>query len=208
MSLANARSFAVLLSRRFRARDGGSGVTGLPERRERRRQQPAVSERARDVFLEGLRGGFSVTHAAKAAGVYRRRFYELRAADEVFADSWADAFESGTDLLRDELRRRAVDGWEEPVVSAGKILGTVQKFSDRLLELELKRRDLGYRERSGVTVAVGVGQPPDLQHGVPLSDVAKVLLDAGVDLQALAAGPEIVDGDLLDERDEPTAGDG
>ena len=31
--------------------------------------------------------------------------------NEEFAGEWADAKESGTDLLRDELRRRALEGW-------------------------------------------------------------------------------------------------
>jgi hypothetical protein len=34
--------------------------------------------------------------------------YELREQDETFAAAWADAWEQGTDVLEDELRRRAL----------------------------------------------------------------------------------------------------
>jgi hypothetical protein len=172
-----------------------------------------VSKRARAVFLERLAAGFSVTHAADGAGVYRRRFYELREVDEEFARAWADAYESGTDALRDEARRRAVEGVSEPLVSAGKIVGHKVVYSDRLLELELKRRDPAYRERAGgVNVAVGVGDfRPKPQQGVSLAGVAKVLLDAGVDLAGLAAAHELEApadaAEVVAVEDEPAEGD-
>ena len=107
------------------------------------------------MFLEALSSGFSVTHAANAAGVLRQRVYELRDADERFAAEWAAAFEAGTDVLRDEVRRRAVDGVEEPVFQRGELVGHVRKFSDVLLIFELKRRDPSYRD----TVTVDGGKP-------------------------------------------------
>jgi hypothetical protein len=47
--------------------------------------------------------------------VARQRLYERRDADERFAAEWRVAEQQGTDALEDEARRRAVDGWEEPV---------------------------------------------------------------------------------------------
>jgi hypothetical protein len=53
--------------------------------------------------------------------------------DPDFAARWADALEEACDALEAEARRRAVEGVEEPVVSAGKLVCTVRRYSDTLL---------------------------------------------------------------------------
>lgn len=178
-------------------------MTRLPEPSERRRRSPAVPKRARETFLEHLAAGFSITHAADHAGVYRRRLYELRDADEAFRQAWADAFEAGTDVLRDELRRRAVDGFDEPLVSAGKIVGVKRVYSDRLLELELKRRDPSYRDRGDVRVSVGGidGGPVRLQTGVSLGEVAAFMREHVPGFQAQLDEGEPA-GEIVAETDE------
>lgn len=114
--------------------------------------------RAREVFIEALAGGASITKAAAAASVGRRTVYEWREADTDFAALWEEALESGIDLLEDEARRRAVEGVEKPVVAMGKIArnddGTVLKireYSDTLLALMLKaKKPKEYRDRLDV----------------------------------------------------------
>lgn len=129
--------------------------------------------RARELFLEALAGGASITRSCEAAAIGRTTAYEWRAADEAFAKLWDDALEAGIDLLEDEARRRAVDGVERPVVAMGKIArnddGTVLKireYSDTLLALMLKaKRPKQYRERLDVnanhTGAVALVVAPD-----------------------------------------------
>jgi hypothetical protein len=91
--------------------------------------------------LEALAAGWSVTHAAQRAGVARQRLYERRRADERFAAAWEEALEQGTDALEDEARRRAVDGWDEPVFQRGELVGHVRRYDSRLLEMLLRARD-------------------------------------------------------------------
>lgn len=98
-------------------------------------------KREREPFLEALAVGYSVTHAAQIVGVSKARFYELRAQDDDFAAEWERAYESGTDVLVDEVRRRALEGWEEPVYQGGKLVGPVRKYSDNLLMFLVKQRD-------------------------------------------------------------------
>lgn len=129
-------------------------MTDRPLPAQRRRQTPAVTKRARACYLELLAAGWSKTHAAREAGTDRRRVWELARDDEAFAEAQDDAFERGTDVFRDELRRRAVEGVEKPVTVAGE-REVIREYSDRLLELELKRRDPSYRD-SG---QVGSAQP-------------------------------------------------
>jgi hypothetical protein len=57
------------------------------------------------------------------------------------------------------LQKRAVDGWLEPVWWKGKKVGTVRRFSDRLLEKALAASDpdtYGDRQQSQVSLDVAV----------------------------------------------------
>ncbi len=105
----------------------------------------------RSAFLEGLAGGASVTAACLLAGIGRRSAYDWRDSDEAFAAEWDDAVEAGTDLMEDEMRRRAVDGVDEPRFHDGEVCGHVRRYSDTLLIFMLKaRRPDKYKERGEV----------------------------------------------------------
>jgi hypothetical protein len=91
---------------------------------------------------------YSVKQAAGVAGASLRTLYRRRESDPEFAQQWRQAFDQGTDVLRDELPRRALEGVEEPVFQKGELVGHVRRFSDVLLIFELKR-PLIPRQRAG-----------------------------------------------------------
>jgi hypothetical protein len=99
-------------------------------------------------FLQVLRDtGGNVSRACMAIGQNRRRVYEWREKDPVFAQAWDEAVDSGTDELEEEARRRAFSGVDEPVFYQGEQCGEVRKYSDTLLIFLLKgRRPDKYRE--------------------------------------------------------------
>jgi hypothetical protein len=100
-----------------------------------------------DIFLETLATGYSVTAAATAAGVNRYTVYQWRSIDPAFAAQWESALEQGTDVLEDELRRRAYIGVEEPIFWKGNKIATAPKYSDTMLMFFLRgRRPEKYRE--------------------------------------------------------------
>jgi transposase InsO family protein len=101
----------------------------------------------RERFLKVLADTGNVTAAVAAAGTSRTRVYELRKTDPAFAASWEEAEEIVADALEAEVRRRAVEGVEEPLVSAGRIVRDdngqpigVRRYSDKLLLELLKKR--------------------------------------------------------------------
>ena len=101
-----------------------------------------------DRFLAALSSCGNITHACTLAGVGRTTFYERRDSDERFKAAVKDAFIEATDSLELEARRRAMDGWDEPVHYKGEATGTVRKFSDTLLIFLLKaHRPKRFRER-------------------------------------------------------------
>jgi hypothetical protein len=119
---------------------------------------PKKRPRWAKAFLSILAESGNVRLACQAAGIVRSTAYDLRNSDETFAADWERAQEEAADLLEEEARRRAHEGWEEPVFGSmgqgqgsGQV-GTVRKYSDTLLIFLLKgARPEKYRDRHEVT---------------------------------------------------------
>lgn len=102
-------------------------------------------------FLACLAQYGNVSRAAQEAGVDRCRMYVLRGQDAKLAEAWDEALSLGVEALEDEAKRRAYEGWDEPVWHQGKQCGTVQKFSDTLLIFLLKgHKPEKYRENQRI----------------------------------------------------------
>ena len=123
----------------------------------RGRDTRVTGQRAR--FLESLASTGNVSASAAAVGLSRNTIYILRREDEEFADAFADAIEQATDALEAEARRRALDGVEEPVVSAGRLVVDpqtdkplmVRRYSDTLMVTLLKaHRPDKFKDRAAV----------------------------------------------------------
>ena len=136
-----------------------------------------------EVFLEALRHVPVIAHACRAAGVSRTVAWQRRQADQDFAAAFEEAMEAGIDRAEQEAFRRAVVGYEEPVIDKGRLCYvyerivdeagdesfrpvldeqgqpvplTTRKHSDALLSLFLKgRRKKVYSDRTEVTGADG-----------------------------------------------------
>lgn len=91
-------------------------------------------------WLEAFRVEGTVKAACEAAGVGRTTVYEERQANEEFALAWHDIEEETTEMMEREAIRRAAEGVVEPVVSAGKHVTDVRRYSDQLLQFMLRAR--------------------------------------------------------------------
>lgn len=91
---------------------------------------------------------FGVT--CEGARMARKRVPEFDAAVK-------QAYCEFKDKLEREALRRSVEGWEEPVFYRGEQVGVVHKWSDRLMELMLKRHIAEYRDRHQVDMNVTGG---------------------------------------------------
>jgi hypothetical protein len=153
----------------------------------RERQPRAISGKDRDCFLEAVAHGWSVTAAAQRAGHPRSTFYLLRDRDEEFKAAWAEAIEAGTEVLEDEARRRAVDGYDEETFDGeGQLLRRVRRYDSPLLQLLLRgRRPDKYREGTGVAL-----QSP------------------AIFVLGSAFGPEMIEAEAVEEPAELPPGEG
>ncbi len=114
------------------------------------------SERKATFLAELARHGI-VARAARAASPHSVRgcvmsFRDECGRDAEFAADWAEAMEQACGQVESELHRRAVLGYEEPVYQRGEKVGTVRKYSDRLLELRIKSLIPAYRNHSKVEI--------------------------------------------------------
>jgi len=93
---------------------------------------------AKRTFLAALAETGSVVAGAVAARRSKWAVYEWRKRDPAFARRWDDALTIALASLEIEAYRRAVVGCEVPVVSGGKVVTTVRRYSDHLLGLLLR----------------------------------------------------------------------
>ncbi|MBO6782593.1 MAG: hypothetical protein JJ899_04865 [Alphaproteobacteria bacterium] len=124
-----------------------------PPKRSWNRTTPRINKALRSRFLETLLETGNVSAAVRASGVHSDRWYRLRRTDPAFAEEWAFALDQAMDMLEAEAVRRGVTGWQEPVFYGGKQVGSVTRYSDRLLLSLLKaHRPERYGDRVGVAV--------------------------------------------------------
>ena len=111
-----------------------------------------ATTRAKQVaFLTALAIHGTVMRAALEAHIHRDTHYNWLDKDELYAKAFRDAEAIFADQVRDEVRRRAVDGWLEPVFYMGIATGIIRKKSDRLLELLAKAKCPEFREKHEIT---------------------------------------------------------
>lgn len=100
-----------------------------------------VTEAQRKKYLDTVAQGYSDAKAAKAAGINRHTFIDLKKKDEAFAEAYKQAFEQGTQLLEDAATDRGKDGyWEETYGKDGELIRRTKRYDSALLQQQLKRR--------------------------------------------------------------------
>jgi len=117
----------------------------IKKRKKKRKDKPGRDKKPDDMpaqrftsttrvqFLALLAFKGNVTYAAVSVGVTRQTAYSERRRNETFKQEWNDALQIAYDGLEFEARRRAVEGVLEPVFQKGEQVGSIRKYSDRLL---------------------------------------------------------------------------
>lgn len=120
---------------------------------------PLTPERKAAFLAELARHGIAV-RAARAASPQSSEgamstFKNERQRDPAFAAAWEEALEVARAEIEHEIYRRSTEGVSEPVYG-GKyketVVGTVRKYSDRLLELRARAMLPAYRDAASLNV--------------------------------------------------------
>lgn len=126
---------------------------------------PKDCPETRQKFLQALRDAHSPRRAAEIAGIGLSTAKLWKADDEEFAKQWEAAYDEGTDIIEDEVRRRAVEGYKEVTETettgakgSSSSRSVVHKYSDTLANLILQgRRPDKYRKSSVELTGPGGG---------------------------------------------------
>ena len=142
-------------------------------------------KRRQSAFLEAYIMCATITHAAGMAQITRTTHYNWLATDPEYQQAFAEAEIAATDALIQEARRRAVQGVEEPILYKGKVVKTIQRYSDNLLMFLLKGSlPEVYRERfeiSGGDKPIRVKSDPGREELA--DDTLKALITFGEQLR-------------------------
>lgn len=175
-----------------------------------------LTDEERQAFVDYVRGhqGCSVQEACKQVGVRRKDVRALRKADSEFDEDYRVARGYGTEQILGGMVKLGIEGVEEPLVSAGKLVRgddgeiiTVRRYDSRALIAMFNGMTPDGKAlaagKLGIEISGPDGGPIKVQAGVPLADVARVLLEAGVDLSALAGRPALgeIEGEIVGEED-------
>jgi len=121
--------------------------------------QPYERKEVKRKFIEAFKREANVLTACQISGISRKTAYQWRKDDSRFAEEWDSSVEVSNDVIRRAIFHRAVDGWEEPLVSAGKIVRDehgspmdIRKYSDPLLQFLAKSRMKEFREKQELDV--------------------------------------------------------
>jgi hypothetical protein len=91
----------------------------------------------RHVKKRGFLAAFSqcgnVTRAAEAAGCDRHSHALWLKKDPDYAEAFQEAKAMASDRIEQEIYRRGVEGWDEPVWYEGRQVGMIRRYSDTLL---------------------------------------------------------------------------
>ena len=118
------------------------------------RRTLCISPEAKQKFLDALSQGHSIKLACEAGMFGRSAVYSWRREDPKFAEAWDAAFESGTDVLEDEARRRALEKSDVLMITLLKARRP-QQYRERSTQ-ELVGRDNLDQEHGPIQVRAGV----------------------------------------------------
>lgn len=116
------------------------------------------------LFLEAFSQVGTILQACEVSKVGRTSVQRWLEGDKAFQLLFAEAQVMAGEVLIQEARRRAIEGVSEPVYQQGKLVGAVQRYSDKLLERLLigyhptlfkERLALDVNQAGGLHIIVG-----------------------------------------------------
>src|SRR4030095_9043088 len=101
-------------------------------------KHPVRTATQKAAFLEAYARAGTAMGAAKLSGVDDRNHYAWLQKSEQYRAQFAIAKERAAQVLEAEARRRACDGYDDPIYYNGVQVGHVRRYSDLLMIFLLK----------------------------------------------------------------------
>lgn len=163
---------------------------------QKRRQGQRLTKEQRAAAQEKFLKSFSMTANVRAAcmqaGIERSLVYYWQEHDPSFSLRFNVAEQEANDVIRAELFRRAVQGYEKPVTSVGKAvydkdgkLLTERVYSDNLLSLLARARMPEFRDKQSVDLNANINGQMNSTNLISI-DTRSLSTDQLAKLKALA----------------------
>ena len=121
--------------------DGGQGDNGGEGVAAFRHRHDGWTPARQVAFLRALRESGCVKAACGHVGLSTTSAYRVKARIPAFGDAWDQALAFVAPVLERAAMARAVEGWLEPIVYKGEVVGHRRRYSDALLRMLLLRED-------------------------------------------------------------------
>jgi hypothetical protein len=142
--------------------------------REDRSLTPKLTAELKMVFCRAYAQRGIIREGTTASGVSRRTYLRWRKDDESFNEACMEAKQMAVDVIEEEAHRRAIDGFDRPVIYQGEITDTYKDYSDSLLTMLMKgNKPEKYKERTEHSGSVG--RPMTLDQEDKESIVSSIL---------------------------------
>lgn len=115
---------------------------------------PHIKHAKKRAFLSSYSACGNVSDAARASGISRFTHYDWLKSDADYAAAFAEARETAADYIQAEIYRRGVEGIEEPIFYKGEQVGSVRRYSDKLL-IVLAKALRPEQFRDNLTISMG-----------------------------------------------------
>lgn len=165
-------------------------------------RHPLSADRKAAFIAELARHGIAM-RAARSASPHSSTgalstFQDERQRDPDFDRAWEEAVEAARADVEHEIYRRSTEGYDEPVYGGRykeTVVGTVRRYSDRLLELRARALLPAYRDAAALSVNKRVTHQLDAGLlGDAVSAVARRLADTCRPMPLT-----VIDGRALDD---------
>lgn len=117
-----------------------TSATTVTITRRKRRWSKGWDPEIAESILNCLRSGATARDARHLHGVSSDWVKLRRVKLPGFEEQWQSAVEEGNEAIRDEIKRRAMDGVAQAVYHDGKVVGRRKVYSDDLLKFLAKSR--------------------------------------------------------------------
>jgi len=99
------------------------------------------------LYLDAIEEHGEPALARQEVGFTYETIRQHRLKNPEFAEAEEEALRIYRAKLAKEVHRRGVEGVQEPIYWNGMVVGWITKYSDRLLELHIKRHNPEYRDK-------------------------------------------------------------
>lgn len=118
-----------------------------PKKKKKCKRGLVFAKARQERYLAVLKETGEPAAACEEVGILSRTVNGYRKKYPEFAEAEAEAMRTYRARLAMKVHERGVDGIQEPVFWQGIIVGWVTKYSDRMLELQVKRHIPEYRDK-------------------------------------------------------------